>query len=312
MRVNDVVFKNGKIKSDKHFMTYSNYIEKDDAEIIKQVSDDEMLEMIKLNIERLNQKKGKRGKPPRGFQSMVFSPPKEIDEMVRSMTLDEKSDLINSFMETIYRDIEKLNEPKKLDMAWLKKHTKIVFHGDSKHAHFHVLLPKFAFVKSGIINILGKDGKNKKEFVTLDYANMIVSKNARHKMFNVFNSMLNQVKPMTKEEFDKEMYDERGKKIELVTSGKMPRFQNGMKGKKAKVVKELEKPFKEMLYQLDDMSDIMEDMKAAGLNQEQKDMYYVFKKKESRVRQQFQNGNTERGKKTFTQVMSDFKKITPS
>jgi len=202
MEANEVVFKTTKIKSHNHFITHSKYLKKDNAKIFSEPSEKNMLEVINLDIKRGNNKKGKRGRPAQVAKGLVFSIPKDMEEYVLNLSFKEQEQLINGFLDTLFRDIKK--EHKNADIGFLKKNTLSVLHNDTEHLHFQCLVPNFT--KSS--NWLSK------ELIAIHWSNLKIVGNAKRKMFNSLNALKGIKKEMTMEEFrekskSKKSYEER-------------------------------------------------------------------------------------------------------
>ena len=190
MKANEVVFKTTKIKSYEHYITHSEYLKKDNAIILQNVSEKQMLEVINLDIKRQNENfKGKRGRPPQVAKGLVFSIPKDMEKYILKMNEKELRKLIDAFLDTLYQDIKKMYP--KANMSFLKKNTQIVLHKDSGHLHFHCLLPQFTKHTS-----LFND-----KLISINYGKRTVSMNARRRMFNALNALKNIDEEMTLEEF---------------------------------------------------------------------------------------------------------------
>jgi len=280
MKTNEVIFKTIAIKTEAHFIEHSEYLKKDSAVIIQNVESENMLEVVNLQRERLKKKAGKVGQPPKIAKGFVFSINPEIQEMVLNMSKEEQEELINGFVEELYKQVKK--ELKMPDMEFLRKNTQIVLHTDTDNLHFHILMPTFTKSKMPFNN----------DILPINWGKKTISANARRNMLRKFKKLQNeQIKEMSLEEFN--------------LAARAAKEKNSKPGWKKK--KELLKKVPEAFNRLE------------ALKLEYKALLKKFKEEEApkmqrlmkRMEMQLVNGNTNRAKKTENDLIKEMKKINP-
>ena len=277
MKAYEVVFKTTKIKSIKHYIEHSEYLKKDSAVIYSEPSEEDKLEVVNLQIDRLNKSKGKRGRPPEISKGFIFSINKEVEHIILEMTKEAQNELIFGFMNTMLRDIKNIHPTADLD--FLKKNAQIVLHTDTDNFHFHIQLPNFT--KSIL--------PNNNDLIAINYGKRTISANARRNMLNSFNKLLNRQEHYTKEDFAGEMNYAKKKYADNKKSGyskKNEELKEKLKSRSSeisKLKKEKDLYFKERNRLIENVGPVL------------KKLINTFEK-------QLENGNTDRAAKTLATI----------
>jgi len=290
LNANDMVIKIKKIKNLNHYLQYSEYIKKDSSDTIKNISDKEMYEVYKEHIERIKSKNTKSGRPPQMAHSMIFSIPSLVSEKVKNMSIEEKKELINIFLDSIYKDLQGMY--KNIDIDFIKNNTQIEFHNDTDNPHYHILMPKFSFFKRNLMEKM----TNKKEYQAIDYGKRFISSNARKRMINTFKRMNSEI-ILTNQQFNEEIKNARSEKIKKRNED----IKNGIdlkKDRKFEIIKqELQKEIKKLERIVEDLEDRQKN--GEYLTPNNKNRLDSARKVSNRAQKQLNNNNTNRAKKTI-------------
>jgi hypothetical protein len=196
MEANEVVLKKNRIQTETHYIEHSDYLSKDNSTMIYQSSEVNSLEIINIQRQRIAERKGRRGRPPAIAHDLIFSIPKDIEELIKDYSDKELKNLFDIFLDTLLRDISK-SYPK-ADIKFLRKNLQVYFHRDSDHLHFHCQIPAFTKDK-GLFN---------NKIIPLDFGNRNISGNMRRIMFSTFKRLQGlKVEEMTIEDFRKKSWE---------------------------------------------------------------------------------------------------------
>jgi len=288
MKENEVVLKKNRIQTETHYIEHSDYLKKENSTMIYQPLEENTLEIINIQRQRIAERKGKRGRPPAIAHDLIFSIPKDIEELIKDYSDKELKNLFDIFLDTLLRDISK-SFPK-ANIKYLRKNIQVYFHRDSDHSHFHCQIPAFTKDK-GMFN---------SKIIPLDFGNRNISGNMRRIMFSTFKRLQGlKVEEMTVEEFRRKSWEAKATNDKKSASWK--KRKANLKLSEAEIVerqKEIDK--------LKVRNDALNDELAQKIDRSSK-LYASSLKLLKRAEEQLNNGNTKLAEKQLAKVSNNLK-----
>jgi len=277
---NKVVLKNTSKKTEEHFISHLQYLQKEDASVLYLPNAKDSVEVCNIQRKRLGDKKGKKGRPPIIAKDIIFSIPNDLKELTDKMSNKELKSLFDIFMDTVLQGIKKQHP--NANIKFLKKNMLVAYHRDSDDRHFHCTIP--AFTKT--TNLFND------KIIAIDYSKRIISANARKKMFYKFESMrgIKNIEEMTTEQFIAKGIEERKKN-----------------GSKSNSWRKRKKAIVESTEELQILKDRRIEA-IASLNKERGHLgalYDKTKKLLETAEKQIANGNSQRATKTLDKAISN-------
>lgn len=290
LKTRDMMWKSKPLNGIEHLVSYSEYIDKADAIIVRKTNAESLANVANLynKLENKKVQSSKGGRKGLIAKNFVLSFPEQVAHLINGNDEKQINEIAEHFLKIFYEAVAKQHPKAKI--KWLREHTSIAFHNDSGNHHFHIVCP--TFTPKGL---MGND------FEKIDYAKFGISAKMRREQYKFCHNLLSNepiseedIRAMAKAEKKEVKNKSWAKRIEQIKSS-------------TKDLDEREKRLNEFEKTVNNLKDDLEAQrndfktKEAEYSQEiRKELSILF----NTMNKQLENGSTQRAEKTGQKITS--------